>query len=353
MYRFLNKNNKIIYVGKTYDLSHRMSGHKTIKLEDKDIKIHMYKQIYKIEYCELDSDYLMNIYEIHYIAQLNPFFNKEFKTETINLLNIPDLRWELYVFPSFLHYLAIKHDNLPSTGIEIRNKMNSDVNFYSSIVKFYLDSNYVFKYFMGNMNEFDITRDNEKRCIKCNKKFIYKSNSHIYCKKCSKKRNVNAQKDKTKNKSKKELNYTYSQKVKDEKDRFASIYKEKIIELYINKKLSFYRISEILKIKRLNPETIRHYIILWNIPVRNQNNQHFQEKYINFIGAYNKNNHLVEVFKYKHEVRKWIVDNKLCEVSNFPSGRLNSLIKNKLKLKGYLFKYINEEIYNKYVNGRN
>ena len=62
VYRFLNKDNIIIYVGRTSDLSRRLSNHE-----------HITDNVSKIEYIECDSEAEMAWKEIYYI---NLYYNQ-------------------------------------------------------------------------------------------------------------------------------------------------------------------------------------------------------------------------------------------------------------------------------------
>lgn len=72
IYRFLNENNEILYVGKTIHLYERMhihfgeSGHLS---QDK------YKQVTKVEYVECNNEADMSVKEIYFINKYKPPFN--------------------------------------------------------------------------------------------------------------------------------------------------------------------------------------------------------------------------------------------------------------------------------------
>lgn len=90
IYRFLDKNNKVIYIGRSVNITRRMSQHFSKSG-------HLIKECYdnteKIEVAELNSKNDMRIYEIYYISKYKPFYNKEFKNnESISLI-LPELKW--------------------------------------------------------------------------------------------------------------------------------------------------------------------------------------------------------------------------------------------------------------------
>ena len=66
VYRYLNLNGEVIYVGKTDNLKRRFNEHKS---ED------MYKECYKVEYIELDNPADIEIYETYYINKYKPKCN--------------------------------------------------------------------------------------------------------------------------------------------------------------------------------------------------------------------------------------------------------------------------------------
>ena len=66
VYRYLNLNGEIIYVGKTGNLKKRFNQHKS---ED------MYKECYKVEYIELGNPADIEIYETYYINKYKPKYN--------------------------------------------------------------------------------------------------------------------------------------------------------------------------------------------------------------------------------------------------------------------------------------
>ncbi|WP_182103199.1 hypothetical protein [Niallia taxi] len=145
-----------------------------------------------------------------------------------------------------------------------------------------------------------------------------------------------------------DMNYIFSERVTEEKEQLAAEYKEQIIDLYVNQRMAVHKIAEIISIKRLNHVTIKRYLQKWNVPIRFQNGQHEQDKFINYIGVY-KADKLIKVFMYKYEVRQWIVDNQLLD-TKISHWKLNDLIKQNQQLKGYIFNHISEELFHKHLN---
>ena len=91
LYKFLNDEDEVIYVGKTINLDRRIEVHKsshTSNIEDFDI------QVSKIEYVKFETQYKVSIYEIHYIAKYKPRYNIEFNSECGELFDLPELEWK-------------------------------------------------------------------------------------------------------------------------------------------------------------------------------------------------------------------------------------------------------------------
>lgn len=83
IYRFLNKDNEIIYIGKAKDLKQRISSH--THLPDK-----CYDETKSIEFVMFDTEDDMNFAERYYIPKYNPMYNTIWAERNITL-NIPDL----------------------------------------------------------------------------------------------------------------------------------------------------------------------------------------------------------------------------------------------------------------------
>jgi len=67
IYRFFDKDNVCLYVGKTIKLKSRFNQHK----QDKD----WWQEIVKIEYAEVGRDFMIDLYEIFYINELKGKYN--------------------------------------------------------------------------------------------------------------------------------------------------------------------------------------------------------------------------------------------------------------------------------------
>lgn len=100
VYRFLNKNNSIIYIGRTDNLNRRMNyehftkkGHLTQKC---------YEQTTSIEFLSLCSESEMKIYELFLINKYDPIYNIKDKNKDHFSFELPEMKWEKY--SKFLGY---------------------------------------------------------------------------------------------------------------------------------------------------------------------------------------------------------------------------------------------------------
>lgn len=90
MYRFLNDNNEILYIGKTIQtLSNRLSGHYHLPEE-------CYSSTRKIEFAECNSKADLSIYESYYINKFKPIYNTDLKYDDELTIILPELFWNIY-----------------------------------------------------------------------------------------------------------------------------------------------------------------------------------------------------------------------------------------------------------------
>lgn len=68
VYRFLNKYNEIIYVGKAKNLKNRLSNHNHLPKE-------CYKERDRIEFICLNNEFDMDLAERYFITKINPKYN--------------------------------------------------------------------------------------------------------------------------------------------------------------------------------------------------------------------------------------------------------------------------------------
>ena len=91
VYRFLNKDNEIIYVGKAKNLKNRLSGHKHLPDE-------CYKERMRIEYIKFNSEDDMNFAERYFIMKLNPRYNTILADKDFNIISseLDGMIWREY-----------------------------------------------------------------------------------------------------------------------------------------------------------------------------------------------------------------------------------------------------------------
>lgn len=90
LYRFLDKEGHVIYLGRTtQDLNKRIGAHGHLPLD-------CYKRTEKIEYAECNSMSDMCVYESYYINMFKPEFNLESKCSDALSIELPELKWNTY-----------------------------------------------------------------------------------------------------------------------------------------------------------------------------------------------------------------------------------------------------------------
>lgn len=99
IYRFLNKQGEVLYIGSTKRLKFRMKSHfSKVSHLPKDL----YSNIHKIEYYSFkDNSANMYMYEVFYINKYTPTYNKKDKGERLTL-ELPDIKWEDFDFSYLL-----------------------------------------------------------------------------------------------------------------------------------------------------------------------------------------------------------------------------------------------------------
>ena len=91
VYRFLNKDNKVIYVGKAKDLKSRILNHKHLSEE-------CYKERNKVEYVRFVSEDDMDFAERYYIMKFNPKYNTVLSNKIFNITSseLDEKMWTEY-----------------------------------------------------------------------------------------------------------------------------------------------------------------------------------------------------------------------------------------------------------------
>lgn len=126
IYRFLDKNKNIIYVGKSkQDLEIRFKGH--LHLPDE-----CYNLVYKIEYIECSTESDMSIKEIFYINKYKEstqtFFNILDMTELPQSVNFED-KWRMYRGPLPAHFSnSLNYKKGYTSQKEIRYNRDGTIN---------------------------------------------------------------------------------------------------------------------------------------------------------------------------------------------------------------------------------
>lgn len=115
IYRFLNNENEVIYIGKTDALNYRISNH----FSNGHLPKECYESVAKIEYLPMKSTTIMNIKELYYINLYKPMYNKD------HIVNEPPVIIKDFANDEWLPYNNKDINNL------IRNNI-SDMFFDSS-----------------------------------------------------------------------------------------------------------------------------------------------------------------------------------------------------------------------------
>lgn len=87
LYRFLNTDNEVIYVGKTNNIQKRLAFHFGTRGH---LPIECYKETKKIEILELKTKTEMNIKELYYISKFKGKYNGLDNNETVYIKEIED-----------------------------------------------------------------------------------------------------------------------------------------------------------------------------------------------------------------------------------------------------------------------
>ena len=131
VYRFIDGNKKVIYVGKTNNLDKRYVQHFS---KNGHLSKDCYNSVWKIEYIKVDSEINALLLETYYINKYRPKYNKLNKTykatslKDVNLKEIKD-NWRTY---------KIVNGNLNPTEISPPRKLTFKENlvFYSLTISF-------------------------------------------------------------------------------------------------------------------------------------------------------------------------------------------------------------------------
>lgn len=96
VYRFVDINNKYMYVGETNNIDRRIGEH--LQLKSSKFKKDTLKEIQKIEYIKVDNKMIARQFEIHYINKYRPYLNisDKFKTVSFEENEYYERKWKTY-----------------------------------------------------------------------------------------------------------------------------------------------------------------------------------------------------------------------------------------------------------------
>ena len=91
VYRFLDKDNNIIYIGKAKNLKNRLNGHNHLSKE-------CYEERKKIEYVSFKNENDMDFAERYFICKESPKYNEVLSNKpiSINVTSLDVISWEVY-----------------------------------------------------------------------------------------------------------------------------------------------------------------------------------------------------------------------------------------------------------------
>lgn len=148
VYKFCNKENQIIYVGKSNDLTRRMNEHFS---DYGHLPKECYNNVAKIDFIVLNSEIDMNIYELYYINLYKPYFNIKDKSENNMELKLPEKIWITYLDKENEENNTFKFQ---SDAIQnLKNKINT------------INKKVVAKKLTNNSNELAILDFSEWKCF--------------------------------------------------------------------------------------------------------------------------------------------------------------------------------------------
>lgn len=87
VYKFIGKNNEVLYVGQTIDMDRRMTEHKG-RIWDIEKE--------RIEYAQCNNRIDMYLYELYYINQLNAKYNESLVFYEKPTVELPELEFKEY-----------------------------------------------------------------------------------------------------------------------------------------------------------------------------------------------------------------------------------------------------------------
>lgn len=125
IYRFVNENNEIIYIGKAKNLRQRLKRHRHLSDE-------CYKQVKYVEFIMFENEDDMDFAERYFIPKLKPQFNTIWNSKNITM-NIPRLNKMKWLKVGTddeikLQLEEIKYNNVEEKIHKLENKIDSQNN---------------------------------------------------------------------------------------------------------------------------------------------------------------------------------------------------------------------------------
>lgn len=135
IYRFLNENNEVIYIGRTNNIVSRIATHFS---SQGHLPQECYDEVKRVDYLELKTKNDMKIKELYYISKYKPIFNTHDKYDVsfgINELTDAWILFERKKIDAFVQEAnrLIEEDNKKTEEIKLLNLRNKDLS--SEIIK--------------------------------------------------------------------------------------------------------------------------------------------------------------------------------------------------------------------------
>lgn len=131
LYKFINKDNNVIYVGQTENLKKRIASHRAEKI--------WFNEIIKIEYHICKSKIDVDIYELYYINKYKSKYNSELLYRdncSFELVDLCFIEYDMNNIKARVDAFCT-HRN---SALELNHKSNKDIlDFYSENVMNYKD----------------------------------------------------------------------------------------------------------------------------------------------------------------------------------------------------------------------
>ncbi len=126
IYRFIDKHDNILYVGRTNDISRRILNEHFTSLGHLPFKC--YQSVEKVQYTEFENESEEVSYEAILINKLKPKYNIQFKDDGHFNIKLPEFQWKDFIFPHeyYLNYLKNRKNNTQSIADFILNKVEND-----------------------------------------------------------------------------------------------------------------------------------------------------------------------------------------------------------------------------------